>query len=215
MTPRLAAAALVAAAICLSLISNADAARKRWDVGLHGGPNVAGIYGVDEDSLGASNRSGFAIGVYMTKWLGDNMGVRLEALYSQKGAVRKERDEPDVTAKLDYIDFPLMLLFSRELTQNKLFGHFYVGPALSLRVNAEFEGPANTSESLSDITTGWDFGGALGLAFAFRAARRLDVTLDLRYTVGFKSIDNTGDDLDYRNNAFSLLVGVESRLGYW
>ena len=103
MTPRLTAASLVAA-FSLFLFSNTEAASKRWDVGLHGGPNIAGLYGVDEDSLGASNRNSFAIGIYGTKWLSDNVGVRLEALYSQKGAVRKEMGEPDVTAKLDYVE---------------------------------------------------------------------------------------------------------------
>nr|MCH7549642.1 hypothetical protein [Candidatus Krumholzibacteriota bacterium] len=61
----------------------------------------------------------------------------------------------------------------------------------------------------------WDFGGVIGVGFALRAAQRLDVTLDLRYTVSFVSIDDRPTDFDFRNNAFSLLLGIQSRLGYW
>ena len=215
MTPRRAAVVIATTLISTFLLSDADAVRKRWDVGVHGGANIAGIYGVDEDSLGSNNRNGFAIGIYGTKWIGENLGVRLEAMYSQKGATRRDPGEPEVTAKLDYIDIPLTVLFSRELSRRKFYGHFYVGPTLSFRVHAEYDDTTGTAENLDDITESYDFSGALGVAFALRAIERLDVTLDLRYTVGFVSIDNTGNDLDLRNNAFSVLLGVETRLGYW
>lgn len=213
MMRRLSAVAFGLVTLILVLAGDVDA-RRRWDIGAHGGPNVAGIYGTDADSLGAESRTGIALGVWGTNWLSDNVGLRLEVMYSQKGATRGRGDE-EVTAKLDYIDIPLLVVFSRELTPGALFVDMHAGPALSLQVSAEFDSAGSVVRDLDAITTNWDFGGVIGVGFALRAAQRLDVTLDLRYTVSFVSIDDRPTDFDFRNNAFSLLLGIQSRLGYW
>jgi hypothetical protein len=206
---------ILSAALVILGVAAVDAeARKQFDIGVKAGPAIAGLYGVDQDSIGTDTRTSFSVSVYGTTWLRDELGIRLEAQYTQKGATRRDPGGK-VTAHLDYIDIPLLVLFQREFTRRRLYGHMHAGPVVSIRTRADLADTPGGTVDLDDATTNWDFSGAIGIGLTLRAARRMNVTLDFRYTVGFVSIDDTADDLDFRNNAFTALIGLQTPLGYW
>lgn len=192
--------------LVVTLLSAGPAsAARRWDAGLRGGLNVAGLYGSDADTLGTSSRKGFTGGAWGTGWLNEAVGIRLEALYSQKGAT-----EDSVTASLDYIDVPLLIVFRREITEGRTYLMMEAGPVFSFKVGADI----NNGNDLDATTSDFDFSGAIGLALAHQIGFRLDIVGNVRYTVGFVSIDKSSD-LDYRNYSLAFTVGVQRRFGYW
>ena len=208
------AAVFVVVLACLAVAGDASA-RKRWEFGLKGGLNVAGLYGSDADTIGTDTRSGVIVGAFVTMRLNEGVGIRLEGHYAQKGAKRK-LPEGELTAKIDYIDLPLLVVFRREMTEDTFWLNMHVGPVLSFKVSAGGEvsaGGSYAGRDIDAITKDFDYGGAVGVGGAWNVGR-FDVVIDARYTVSFVSIDDTGDDLDFRNNAFSLLGGVAVPLGY-
>jgi hypothetical protein len=208
------AAILVALAACLLVAVDASA-RKRWDFGLKGGLNVAGLYGSDADTIGTDTRTGVIVGAFVTMKLNPGVGIRLEGHYAQKGA-KRALPEGELTAKIDYIDVPLLVVFQREMTEDTFWLNMHVGPVLSFKVSAGGEvsaGGTYAGRDIDDITKNFDYGGAVGIGGAWNVGR-FDVVIDARYTVSFVSIDDAGEDLDFRNNAFSALAGVAVPLGY-
>lgn len=208
------AAVFVVLLACLATASDASA-RKRWEFGLKGGLNVAGLYGTDADTVGTDNRSGVIAGAFVTMRLNPGVGIRLEAHYAQKGAKRK-LPGGELTAKIDYVDVPLLVVFRREMIEDTFWLNMHAGPVLSFKVSAQgevSEGGNYAGRDIDAITSNADYGGAVGVGGAWNIGR-FDVVLDARYTVSFVSIDDSGEDLDFRNNAFSLLAGVAVPLGY-
>jgi len=200
--------------VCVAVAGDADA-RKRWEFGVRGGLNVAGLYGSDADTIATDYRYGVIAGAGVTMMLNEGVGIRFEGYYAQKGA-RRTVTEGELTVKIDYVDVPLLVVFRRELTEDTFWLNMHVGPVLSFKVSAQGQAAADgqfAGREIDGITNDFDYGGALGAGLAYNAGR-FDVVLDARYTVSFVSIDNTGEDLDFRNNAFSLLAGVSVPLGY-
>jgi hypothetical protein len=84
------------------------------------------------------------------------------------------------------------------------------GPVFSFKTGAEI----NNGNDLDANTTDFDFSGAIGLELAHQVGFQLDIIGNVRYTVGFVSIDDSAD-LDYRNYCLAFTVGVQRRFGYW
>jgi len=197
---------VVAAAVVLSVLVAIPAhAFKRWDMGARGGLNIAGLYGSDADTLGTGTNPGFTGGVWGTSWLNEGVGIRLEALFTQKGATNDS-----VTANINYLDFPLLVVFRRQLTTGKSYITMEAGPVFSLKTGADI----NNGNDLDATTSSFDFAGTIGFGLAFEVGYHLDIIANARYTVGFVSIDDQSD-LDYRNYGIALTVGVQRRVGYW
>jgi hypothetical protein len=195
----------LALALPVMLFAVPSQAFKRWDAGFRGGVNIAGLYGTDADSVGTDSNPGFTGGVWGTSWLNEGVGIRLEALYTQKGAT-----DDSITANINYIDIPLLVVFRRELTPGKSYIMMEVGPVFSFKTGADI----NNGNDLDANTTGYDFGGAVGFGLAFEIGFQLDLVANARYSVGFVSISENSD-LDYRNYGLAFTAGIQRRFGYW
>jgi len=195
----------ITVAVLAMLFAVPSQAFKRWDAGLRGGVNIAGLYGTDADSVGTGTSPGFTGGVWGTSWLNAGVGIRLEALYTQKGAT-----DDSITANIDYIDIPLLVVFRRELTPRKSYIMMEAGPMLSIKTGADI----NNGNDLDANTTDYDFGGAVGFVLSFEVGFHLDIIANARYTVSFVSIDDVSD-LDYRNYGLAFTAGIQRRFGYW
>jgi len=196
----------VAAVVVLTLLVAIPAhAFKRWDMGVRGGVNIAGLYGTDADTLGTGTNPGFTGGVWGTSWLNEGVGIRLEVLFTQKGATNDS-----ITANINYIDFPLLVVFRRQLTTGKSYITMEAGPVFSLKTGADI----NNGNDLDATTSSFDFAGTVGFGLAFEVGYLLDIIASARYTVGFVSIDDQSD-LDYRNYGIGLTAGIQRRFGYW
>jgi hypothetical protein len=183
-----------------------------WEVGAKGGVSIAKFVGNDADSLVKDSHVGFNGGLFVLANVTDRFGVQLEGLYTQKGGEGKVDfggGPVDVTVRADYIEFPLLAVFSYPASETVSLRGF-VGPGFAFNTKAEVEGGGTTTD-VKDQTKSFDFLGILGVGAAFNVGT-VNIIVDGRYEYGFISVDDSGSDLSIKNSNFSIMGGVSSPL---
>ena len=220
------------ACLALSLPSWTDAvAQTSWEFGLKAGVSAAKLSGddtkyeftVDSDNFEKGElgdmKLGFVGGGYATMHLNKQFGLRLEALYIQKGGEGTVEGEDggvpytaDWTATLDYFEIPLLAVFSIPAGTSGIFDIF-AGPAVGFNVTAKekYESASGSEEADIEDVTGTDFGGVLGVGFTL-ALDSMNLFADARWEMGFTNIIDV-EDADVKNNAFGFMIGVGFPLG--
>lgn len=179
-------------------------------VGLKSGVNIANFYDTDFDS---KNRFAFNIGFYGNFNLkGTPFSIQPELFYSQKGSTSTWQSGDILTNgsfKLDYIEIPLLLKFTKGLTYNTNL-NIMAGPSFAYLLRSTF-----SSNDLKDSTHSTDFGivGSIGYEFPF--ASKL-VSFEARYNHGFSEIYDSGFNPEccgefprpQKNRTISIIVGI-------
>ena len=224
---------LVLAAVCvaLSLPVWTDAcAQMTWELGIKAGVSAAKLSGDDtktEVTEDADNyyksdisdmKIGFVGGGYATMHMNKKFGVRLEALYFQKGGKGTAEGADlgfaftaDETYTLDYFELPLLAVLSFPAGTSGTFDIF-AGPAFAFNVTAKQksewtgEGDSGTDEGDIENIKSSDIGGVLGVGFMF-GMDSMNLFADARWEMGFSSIVDVAD-VDVKNNAFAFMIGV-------
>ncbi len=245
---RLSAVGIVAFMLCVSG-STIAFGQLSWELGLKGGVGVTKLTGDDTkgsldfsepgfslvgDGDSGDSKLGFVGGGYATIHVTDQFGVRLEALYFQKGGkgefsgqgneqgVGAFDFQGELTFTFDYFELPLLAVVSFPAGTSGTF-EVYAGPALAFNTKAELKleltvtvtdsaraggtGSVSETEDISDETKGIDFGGVIGAAFVFELTR-VNLFFDGRWTYGFTKIDDSTDNADIKNSAFAFMAGV-------
>lgn len=191
-------------------------AGKPCTIGVKGGVNIASVGGADADSIGSDSRTGFTGGAFMQVDLSKSAAVRLEALYIQKGA-KSSASGIDATAKLDYVEFPILLVGQIPASESATFSAF-AGPVLGFNTSAKVEATANIlgysvsgSVDIKDQIASFEFGLAFGLGASFDAGP-VDIVVDGRYNLGLTTIDDSGNE-DVKNQGFAFMAGVGFPVG--
>lgn len=164
-----------------------------------GGLNTAFFAG--EDAGGTEPRLGAVGGAGLRFNASPALGVQVEALYSQEGAVE---DDGSGTFRLDYLDIPILLRAGLPVSPYADAG-LYAGAQIGIPLNAEFDsefGDDFDEETLTDIgiALGGDYwSGAFGV--------------DLRYVIGLTDtfddeINGVFEPLDIRNQTFTVTLGL-------
>lgn len=178
------------------------------------GAEIFYLDGCITDDVG-DTKTGFVGGAYATARINPQFGIRLEALYLQKGGKGKisgtldlldggfnEVGTVSVTGEnkltLDYVEIPLLAVYSFPLSPTANVDLF-AGPAIAFNTKAEFESSAticldgecepllSETDDIKDIVKDTDFGGVIGAGFSFKLSR---ATLfgEGRWTYGFSEI---------------------------
>jgi hypothetical protein len=226
---RLLAVGLLAALFLVPAWTDARA-QLTWELGLKAGVAAAKLSGDDtkiEETIDADNfynadisdmKVGFVGGGYGTMHVNKKFGIRLEALYFQKGGKGTAEGADagfaftaDETYTLDYFELPLLAVFSIPAGTSGTFDIF-AGPAFAFNVTAKQksewtgEGESGTDEGdLEDIKSS-DIGGVLGIGYMF-AMDSMNLFADARWEMGFSSIVDV-EDVDVKNSAFAFMIGV-------
>lgn len=191
-------------------------------LGVRGGVSIATWGGSDAPDE-ASSRTALNVGANVTFPVAPNLGIQVGGVYAQKGATFTETD-PDVgtveaTAKFDYIEVPVLLRIAVP-TAGTISPHFVVGGAVAFEAGCEVEGSAagiTVTFDCSDFgldTKSIDFGGVAGAGLSVGTAGPLSITLDVLYNLGLSSfVDDSTEDVDVKNRAFSILAGVSFGIG--
>ncbi len=190
--------------VVLALLPMSSAmAQLSWEGGVKGGISMANFYGDDVEDT--SMKIGAVGGAFVTANITEMFGVRLEALYVQKGA---EHDSAGVTtkAKFDYIEIPVLGVASFEAAE-KMMINVYAGPALGILVSAKVE-----DFDVKDFTKSMDFGIAGGAGFTY-AMESFTILLEGRYTLGLMTTDDTEAEADVKNGNFSVMAGFSIPFG--
>lgn len=169
--------------------------------GVKGGVNIATIKQDDvEDDEDTKSLVGAVAGIFLGKQLTDNVGLRAEGLFSQRGAKDAEAGE-DAKLKLTYIDVPVLLTFGPSPSSSNTRFNVFTGPQFSFNTKAEFEdsfGTTDFDDQIKGNDLGWVFGAGI------ESGR---FTADARYTLGLSNIAEFGGDV--KNRAFAVMVGVK------
>ena len=203
------------AVLCALLVCSTDLAAQTT-IALRGGLSMATIGGSDAPS-GFDSRTGLTVGGAVIFGVGDNVGLQLGAAYVQKGVTETEAGA-EYEFSLDYIEVPLLLRFTIP-AEGSILPHFVVGPAVSFEAKCEAAGSSEGASvalgcgAAGLATKSIDFGGIVGAGLDIGTSGSASLTLDVTYNIGLTSIDDSGDDDDVKNRAWSLVAGIAFPVG--
>ena len=163
--------------------------------GIKVGVNLATLSGFNDPST--SQRVGIMAGVFVTVGLAPMIEFEPEVLFSMQGsklhfATSGTIVSSDVTAKLDYVQVPLLLRIGNTGKAGaSLYG--VVGPTLGFLARNE-----GLSNQLKSTDVGVVLGGGVTLS---------RLLFEARYTQGLTSF-NIGGTTNAKNRVLSLIVGL-------
>lgn len=181
--------------------------------GVKGGVNIANVGG-DDAPDGSSSRTGFMGGLFVGKHVSENIGFRLEGLYVQKGAKADEEITPgntvEVTSKLDYIEFPILFVYTFPAGEKMDF-NLFAGPTLGFNMTAKAEADGGESADIDNIKS-FEFGGAIGAGLEHKMASGKAIGLDVRYSMGATSIVDVSD-VSIKNHGVGVMASFSVPIG--
>lgn len=177
--------------------------------GIKAGANFANVSDID----GSSMKTGFMGGAFVGKDVNEQFGFRVEGLYVQKGA---KFDIPattltpagEVTAKADYIEFPILFVYNLSNSETMGFNVF-AGPTLGFNISASTD-PETAGVDPKDNTESFEFGAAIGAGLIKKMAGGKGITLDARYSLGATGVNKE----DFANGDNPKNRGIGVMLGY-
>ena len=167
-------------------------------LGLKAGVNMFQWYGDEVEGL--DYLTSFAFGAYYCHGFSDVFALQPELYYSIKGVSYSEILTIDV--KQGYIEIPVLLKVNFPLEGKSWSPNLFAGPYMAFLMSAKIE-----DVDVKDEFAGTDFGLVVGGGFDFGLSEgQQTLSLDIRYSVGFTTLDEEGDE-EAMNNGFQFLVG--------
>ncbi|MDX5481522.1 MAG: PorT family protein [Hymenobacteraceae bacterium] len=163
--------------------------------GIKGGVNFANARGSDKDIYGSVNsHTSFHAGVFAQFALSDFFSLQTELLYSRKGYERA-----DSVFRFDYLDVPVLAVFS--ISENF---SVHLGPQVGIMVSSKIE---DEEIDLEPYNT-FDYGVVAGLEGRVGRFR-----LGTRYNLGFADFrkeDDRGNSInqDIKNSVIQVYLGI-------
>ena len=178
--------------------------------GIKSGLNIANFANSNFDT---QNRIAVNIGVYGNVDIRQTpLSVQPELLYTQRGSSSSWQFGDIVrrgTLSLDYIEFPLLLKYTGNITHQTEW-YLLTGPSFAYLLRSEF-----SSLDIEHSTNSTDIGlvGGLGMDLPFISQR---LSVEARYTHGFTRIYKSGFNSEccgsferpQKNSTFSIILGV-------
>ncbi|MES2812078.1 MAG: porin family protein [Bacteroidota bacterium] len=179
---------LTAAAVFAFGFANAQETK----FGVKAGLNMADWGGDDADGL--DSKVSFHVGGFAEIKLSDKFAFQPELLYSAQGA-KADGGSYDV----NYLNIPLM---AKYFATEKF--SIEAGPQVGFLMSAKANPDSGDSVDIKDELKSTDFGFNLGLGYNFTE----NLSAGLRYNLGLSQVIDA-DDVDVKNNVFSLSVGYK------
>jgi opacity protein-like surface antigen len=138
----------------------------------------------NDDDIG--NRSGFAVGLGLNRWLGTSLSFAPELLYAIKGG---QDPDSDANVKFSYVELPILFRYNFS-TGGQVRPFITAGPTVSFLMSCDVndgEGETATCDDAygeDESYDSMDFGGMVGAGFMFNR-----IGVSVRYEMGFKAID--------------------------
>ena len=179
--------------------------------GFKGGLSFANWYG--SDVSGTDSKIGLAAGTFYNVQPSDKISIQTELLYVVKG-FKAEDLGIEVKTKLEYIEFPFLIKWMFP-TDGNVKPNLFLGAAPAINISAKTEiaiGNSKVEVDIKDFIKGFDFGLVFGGGFDFAVSNSF-ITIDVRYTLGLTSVDNSGFDGNIKNKTFTVMLGYVLRVG--
>ena len=187
---------LIASAFMVSLAAPV-AAEGLSDKGVLLGFSMSNVGGDDAETTGTSNvsRKGFAVGGFGVWDINNDIGIRTEAWYIQKGYA-VDTAGTETPYDLSYVEVPIMAQYKMPMANLKV--NLFGGPYLGFLLSADSDGT-----DFKDNLKSMDYGIQLGAGVVIQQ----QYTVDLRYSMGLTSFDDTANPSDVTNTGFLLSGG--------
>ena len=203
--------AFVATVIAMLAITTAAFAAE----GIHYGVKVGGTYnklwGDDaEGALAPDWGLGFSGGVFMWYELHEMFAVQPEVLIAYRMMTTEAVElAPDVTADIDWkfmdIQIPVLAKFLIPM-EGEFHPNLFAGPYLGFNMTAEAEVGDADAEDIEDYKS-LDYGAVIGGGWEYAMGEAGMLTMDIRYVMGLSSLDDSDDELDFKNQSIQVFFG--------
>jgi len=193
------------------LLGVTSLAQTKKSNGLKAGVSIANFSGSDVSAT--NDKTGLSAGVFWGIDVSNQIRIQPELLYTMRGA---KGDTAGITGQinLDYIEVPVLIkwmLPTKGTVDPSLFAG--LAPALNIRAKAKGLSGGLTGEiDIKDEVKDVDFSAVFGGGFDF-AAGNGNFGFDVRYAMGLSSIDDTGFDLDVKNEAWTVMLAYTIPMG--
>jgi hypothetical protein len=174
-------------------------------IGVTGGVNIATVAGDDADDW--DSRTAPFFGGFLEFPITPLVSIQPELLYTMKGATSTDEEGCDVTAKLDYIEIPILLRVNVPM-EGSIKPFLVAGPGLGFNSTAkmEYDGEEEDIEDVKSMDFGLIFGGGVGIPVGGDGSYM--VSLFARYELGLTTIDDSEEEADVKNRAISIGAGI-------
>lgn len=206
---------LRASALVLSMSLGTATLAAQSTIQFHAGASLATLGGSDVDN--PDTRTGLNVGATMTFPVAPLLGIQVGAGYVQKGATESDGGV-SVEVALDYVEVPVLLRVGVP-TAGTISPHFVVGAAVAFKSKCEVTGSSGGTSVTVKCSDGdimlksTDFGAVAGAGLDIGTPGPLTLTLDVAYTIGLTSIDDSTDPGDVKNRAWSIVAGAAFPIG--
>lgn len=170
------------------------------------GACMATIHGDVKDRYSLPHtKTALTLGVFARIGISHHAVIQPEFFYAIKGA----QDEDGMTKfKLSYLELSALMDYQLT-TRGKIRPSLFVGPIADFLTNAQMADDYGSLD-VTDYTAKYDVGFTAGSSLNFPVGRGQYI-IDARYTFGFLTVDDSRDNLNVFNRAFSLTVGYAFR----
>ena len=210
------AVALLAVAFAIPGVAEAQGSERKLKVGGKGGWTYATIRGdavTDEEvNIDFGGGNGFSLGGVVAAQVHPNVTIQPEFLYTNK-VVKADFTIEGVAAtgeiNSDYFEIPVLVKLHGSDRPPGFAPFALVGTTFSFLVNAEQTAEAagmTARQDIKDELTGTDVGLTFGGGVDFIQDWGV-VTVDGRYTLGLRTLDESGVD-DVKVGSFQVMAGV-------
>lgn len=204
-------------------------ARAQVNLGLIGGINIANLKGEDAETgekIDFSSRTAFGVGGVLDIGFSENVSLRFEPMYLQKGAKQSVdiNGTGEATFKVATLEVPALLKVSLGTATTRPY--IFAGPAIAFILSSDLElsgGGITVKGDASDITKSTDFtigfGGGVNIHL-----ESISVFIEGRYALGLSDVAKAGEikadglteqvpDADLKTRGILIMGGVAFPLG--
>ncbi len=174
------------------------------------GPTVGFNYAWMSDINDATGRPSFNIGLIYNYSILENIGLGVEARYSEEG-VKQDIGRNTLTSKVNYARIPLEFNYFFGQLENDFRPKIFAGPSLAFLVGGKTEirnGEVLTTVDSKDIFEKFDFGVHIGTGFNYRLAEMTWLNFDVAYTHGLTSVVQNNGGSDAKNRLVNVNLGI-------
>ncbi len=188
------------------------------NLGVLGGLNIANLK-LDQGDMGGAefaSRTVFGFGGILDYGIGENIALRLEPMYLQKGAnIEWEGIVGECFIKLSYFEVPLMFKYS--FSSDKINPYIMAGPGIGFLLEAKMEDSSSgvsVETDIKDETSNTDFSLGFGAGVSVPIGNN-SFFVDGRYALGLANIidDPEFPDDDVKTKGIHIFAGITFPIG--
>jgi hypothetical protein len=187
--------------LAVLILGSAPVALASGRLGLIAGLNTSKIALDPEpqfDTLGLESRQGAFFGTFFTQALGEDVGIRYEGAYVEKGA-----EQAGFTITLDYIESGALLQLGGVSGTGGPYA--LVGPTFALLAGSRLSGNGESvdlSDEVESSDVGFVFGGGLRLGA---------VSVEGRYSLGLLNVAKE-ESVEIKNRGVQVVLGLSGAI---